>query len=316
MDEITQSSIYLRDPYDFGYKEYPVANKLLWDIKYSLAVLIYDFAKGLDLNHWRAGLSIRDAKRQEMRFIIGKASEGIWEDPSFKGYQEETHSVNLPFGAFCYWRAIVEAIKQAKFFFDVVGNDIELLPILDVEKYNNQGILSVKDAAEHILATLREIQQLFGRKAMIYTNRDSWQVLTANAPFIADFPLWVASWTNALQPTLPIGAEEWTLWQFTNSYVIDGAPHAGYDGSRFNGNEGKFEEYVRSINGEPSPDCCEELREKYEQLLTKINAFEIEVLSIQGALKALEGDQKETQKQVNELLAFMQYIKDYFNPSN
>jgi hypothetical protein len=85
--------------------------------------------------------------------------------------------------------------------------------------------------------------------------------LTGNSPIIAAFALWVASWTNALKPVLPIGAVEWVLWQYTNKFQIAGI---GYDASRFHGNEAAFEEYVRSLNGVPSPDCCEEMLARIE----------------------------------------------------
>ena len=206
---------------------------------------IADFCLGLDLSHHRPNLDLRSAKQQKIRFIITKATGGDdFEDDWYEYYRDESKAKGLPFGAFHYWRANADPHDQAKWFYDHVGDDIDLLPKLDVEKYLNEGELPPAVAAQSIHDTLLEIERLFERQAMIYTNRDSWQVLTANSPIIAAFPLWVASWTTLANPVLPVGASEWVFWQYTNRFSIPGAPHAGYDANRYNGNEGEFEKYV------------------------------------------------------------------------
>ena len=88
---------------------------------------------------------------------------------------------------------------------------------------------------------------------MVYTSFDSWQVLTGNSEIIAAYPLWVANWTTAANPMLPAGAEDWVFWQDSNQYKVEGYSR-GLDHNRFNGNESKFEDYVRSINGQPPPN--------------------------------------------------------------
>jgi GH25 family lysozyme M1 (1,4-beta-N-acetylmuramidase) len=220
----------------------------------SVRLAIADYCLGLDLSHHRPNLDLRAAKQQKIRFIITKATQGDYRfDEWYEPYRDQSKAKSLPFGAFHYWDAAINPLKQAKYFFDHVGDDPDLLPIWDIEKYGNQGVLPPATAAQQIHDGLQETEQLFGREAMIYTNRDSWQVLTANSPIIAAFPLWVASWTTAASPYLPIGALEWVYWQYTSRFSIPGAPHAGYDANRYNGNEGQFEEYVRSLNGQQPP---------------------------------------------------------------
>ncbi|KON33813.1 hypothetical protein AC477_01100 [miscellaneous Crenarchaeota group-1 archaeon SG8-32-1] len=312
MNTLAESSIHLRQPKDFGrYIEVPVIGTLLDAVRRTYSALVLDYAEGLDLNQWRPGLNIKSAKQQGMRFIFTKATEGThFYDPTYEDYRDQTKAVYLPFGAFHYLRLNADPYEQAKWFYDHVGDDIDLLPILDVEKYNNQGIMSQAEAAVHILATLEAIRELFGRDVMIYTNRDSWTVLTGNASFIADFPLWVANWTNASQPTLPIGATDWVFWQYTNSYSIEGAPHAGYDANRFHGNEGAFEDYVKSLNGEPSPcECCEELRQRIEILELEIEKLEnsvdknaSEIFALKERVTEVEVSDKEQNEKLKEYL--------------
>ena len=255
----------------------------------SVRLAVADYCRGLDLSHHRPNLDLRVAKQQGIRFIITKATQGDYLfDEWYEPYRDQSKAKNLPFGAFHYWTTDVDPMVQAKWFYDHVGDDIDLLPVLDVEKYGNQGKLSQAVAAQHIHDTLSENEQLFGRKAMIYTNRDSWQVLTGNSPIIAAFPLWVASWTTAASPYLPIGASEWTYWQYTNNYRVEGYPK-GLGGDRYNGNESQFEEYVKSLNGQPPPTHEHpELEAEIENLNLIVGEHDKDITIISRRLSALE----------------------------
>ena len=252
----------------------------------SVRLAIIDYCLGLDLNHWRPNLDLKAAKQEGIRFIITKATGGDnFEDSWYIPYRDESKAKGLPFGAYHYWRTNADPHVQAKWFFDHVGDDIDLLPVLDVEKYNNQGNLPQAVAAQHIHDTLLEIERLFERQAMIYTNRDSWQVLTGNSPIIAAFPLWVASWTTAASPYLPIGASEWVFWQYTNQFSIPGAPHSGYDANRYNGNESQFEEYVKSLNGQPPPTHEHPVLEaEIENLNLMVDKHDQDIIAMQQRL--------------------------------
>ena len=96
-----------------------------------------DNVLGLDLNHWRPGVPIKQAKSQGVRFLIAKCSEGTtWVDETYEGYKLEAKNKFLPFGGFMYWRVIYDAIKQARHYVDAL-EETELPPIVDVERYNN-----------------------------------------------------------------------------------------------------------------------------------------------------------------------------------
>ena len=270
----------LRKPEDFADSRNIVVRVLS-----SALALFLDLVEGLDLNRYRPGVDIKTAKQQGIRFIITKATQGTTiYDPEYENYRDEAKAKGLPFGAYCYWQAGVDPIAQAQYFFDHVGNDIDLLPILGVEKYGNQGVLSQSAAAQHIHDTLLEIERLFERAAMIYTNRDSWQVLTGNSPIIKEFALWAASWTTSSTPVLPIGAVTWVIWQYTNNYRVEGYSK-GIDGNRFNGNEGEFEEYVASLNGdEPQPE------HDHAEILERLDRLDSELVIVKSRLAQGELD--------------------------
>lgn len=249
-----------RDPEEIGSSGVNLPGRLIASVRLAIA----DYAIGLDLNRYRQGVDIKVAKQNGIRFIICKATQGTTpphpdQIPTYEDYRDQAKLRNLPFGGYHYWDARSNPIDQAKHFYDISGGgQLDLLPKLDCEKYGNQGVLSQADAAQSIHDTAQEIEQLFAPdyapgmvECEIYTNVDSWHVLTGNSPIISTYPLWVASWTTGASPSLPNGAEDWLDWQYTNQYQLPGYPK-GLDANRFHGNEGAFEKYVESLHEIPT----------------------------------------------------------------
>jgi GH25 family lysozyme M1 (1,4-beta-N-acetylmuramidase) len=209
-----------------------------------------DKVLGLDLNRYRIGVPLKQAKKQGARFIICKATEGLnWVDPAYKAYQEQSKKVGLPFGGYMYWRFNADAVKQAEFFLENLGA-VQFPPIVDVERINNtkkgsktKPIVSVQANVNHLKVVLNVIEEKSGVRPMIYTNYASWNYLFGNHPMIQDHPLWVANWRKSGEPYLPKPAKDWELHQFTANYRVDGYPR-GLDANWFNGDEEKFEDFV------------------------------------------------------------------------
>lgn len=262
---------------------------------------VADYAEGLDLNHWRPGVDLRVAKQQGIRFIITKATQGdYYTDDTYEHYRDESKAKGLPFGAYMYWDAAIDPLKQAKYFFDHVGDDPELLPVWDIEKYGNQGVLEPTTAAQQLNDGLQETARLFDRDVMIYTSRDSWTVLTANSSIIAAYPLWVANWTSAAQPTLPVGASEWVFWQYTNQYQVVGY-NRGLDANRFNGNEAQFEAYVKSLNGQPPPTSHDhpDYEAEHENMNALLDKHDKDITAIIGQLQNQQTEIDKLQDQMS-----------------
>jgi lysozyme len=294
----------IRPPEDF----IPPRRNILIEAVNVVREALLDLVAGIDLSHWRPDVPIKTAKQQGVRFVITKATQGTnFYDDLYEHYRDETKGKGLAFGAFHYWDAKSKPGDQARYFYDHVRDDIDLLPILDVEKYYNEGVLSQAAAAQHIYDTLMAIQEFFGRPAMIYTNYNSWNVLTGNSPIIAGFALWVASWGGS-QPTMPVGANEWVIWQYTNNYQIEGYPK-GVDGNRFNGNEAAFEEYLRSINnGEPPPP-----EHDHADIYERLEALEASVDNLETEAPYVRADIYELQKATGKLWEIFKGIADLIN---
>ncbi|MFQ5615988.1 MAG: glycoside hydrolase family 25 protein, partial [Anaerolineales bacterium] len=152
-----------------------------------------------------------------------KASEGTWPDKLFTTHWTETQEEGLWRGAYHFWRPEQNPKAQAKKFFDTVqgtGDLGELPPVLDVEMYGK---------ASNVLACLKEIKKLFGKRPIIYTAQGIWNTF-GNVTWAKNYPLWIANylvrgsvrWSDDLavtvkqkNPNLPKGWTKWTLWQFS-----------------------------------------------------------------------------------------------------
>jgi lysozyme len=216
-----------------------------------------DYTLGLDLNHYRKNVPLKQAKAQGVRFLIGKCTEGEgYVDETYHPYKLEAKNKALPFGGYMYWRVIYDAVGQAAHYVSTLG-DTEFPPLVDVERFNNVKygtnipLYSHNTNVNHLQIVLNEVERLTDRKPMIYTSKYAWEVLTGNHPMIGDYGLWVANY-GRIVPLLPVGATDWILWQFTSTYKIIGY-YRGVDANWYHGNEGEFEAWIESMKPPPPP---------------------------------------------------------------
>ena len=211
-----------------------------------------EYTLGIDLNRYRPNFNIALAKEHGVRFVMGKATEVWmsggklvkWEDPSYKGYEKQCKDAGVPFSGYFYWRAGIDAEEQVDWFFEVAKKHIDFPPQIDVERYNNVGVLSQKDAHQNILECAMLLEDVYNLSPILYTSWYAWQSLTGGGELAGLLPIWTANWTNHHTPMLPSPATEWDYWQFTSSYPLPGQPKT-CDASRYNGNEAEFTEYVK-----------------------------------------------------------------------
>lgn len=98
-------------------------------------------------------------------------------------------------------------------------------------------MFSTKSLVADVKVWLDKVEELTGKKAIIYTSPGYWNSYMAGALWADDYPLWVAHWTSFPAPLLPSGWDEWTMWQWTSQGdgPDNGAESAYIDLNRFNG---------------------------------------------------------------------------------
>lgn len=199
---------------------------------------------GIDVSYWNAGIDWPKVRAAGQRYVFAKATEAdYYADPTFDDNWRGAKAAGLLRGAYHFFRANVDARKQANKFIDYVrsmNDDGELPPVLDLETHDNQ----VKDKIISRAKTwLDLVEEAFHRKPIIYSGKfflqDHFSEAGGGPPAWAkDHPLWLAQYPNqyapGMLPTLPRGWFRWTFWQYSEKGRVNGI-NANVDLNLFNG---------------------------------------------------------------------------------
>lgn len=193
--------------------------------------------EGIDVSHWQSEINWQECKQTNIAFAIVKATDGIsYVDPQFKNNWVGIQKIGLQRGAYHYYRPEADAEQQATHFVQTVGNFDQLPPILDLEQatqLNNATLI------HNIKVWLDKVEALTNQRCIIYTSGGYWNARMVDShgqppTWTTDYHLWLAQWTHAAQPTLPLGWQTWLLWQYTNAGHVNGI-NGPVDCSWFNG---------------------------------------------------------------------------------
>jgi len=196
---------------------------------------------GIDISRWQGDIDWSAVKAAGTRFVYMKATEGgDHVDPAFQRNWEGARRAGIPRGAyhFVYWCR--PAHEQAIWFKQQIPADPDALPpVLDVE-WNGHSRTCPKKidpelAREKIQLMLTELEQLTGKKPVIYTD------ITFHKDVLEgqfnDYPYWIRS--TAAVPEARYVDRPWAFWQFTTTGRVPGI-RGDVDRNAFFGNEGQF----------------------------------------------------------------------------
>ncbi len=217
--------------------------------------------KGLDLNHWRPLKDFSVLIRLEHKFVLTKATEGIsFVDNTLEPNINNANLAGLLTGAYHYLRTTVDPIQQANFYWDKIKNlKLEIPPIVDIEPYSNDtNKLNI-----YALAFVNRIILLSGKKPIIYTNYNTWNIL-GKPTWGGNYHLWIASY-YVNKPYIPSPWTNYLFWQYTNTEDI-GDPTYKFDCNYFNGTENE----LRKILGLPPINTLEDRIKILETRVTRL----------------------------------------------
>jgi len=199
---------------------------------------------GVDVSYWDSGIDWPKVRATGQRFVIIKATEGItYTDPTFGHNWTGAKSAGLLRGAYHFFHCDIDAAKQADYFINAVkaANDNGELPMaLDLE--TNNGLTNIK-IVPMVKIWLDAVETAFGRKPIIYSGQYFLQSYLSVAgggppPWAKDYSLWLAQYPNqytpGMQPALPRGWFNWTIWQYSDKGDVNGI-NAKADLDLFNG---------------------------------------------------------------------------------
>lgn len=232
------------------------------------------YVLGSDISHWNFE-NIR-AKLQTLwgygyRFVYIKTSESTgWVDPNWREIYDIAKDLGYKVGPYHYFIPSMNGQAQAAHFWNVV-RDVEwdMKPMSDVEEPNHYPIVPIKSVyAARIKACLHDIEDLFGRRAIVYTSANIWNNYV---DAYVEEELMVAHWTSRPQPVIPRQwqGRGWTVWQFSVNVL---------DRDRFNGDYQKFLEWLgKTLPPPPVGDLEErviELEAQVAELIAWINSYQ------------------------------------------
>ena len=183
---------------------------------------------GIDVSKWQDDnstpqkMDFSKSVDQGVKFVFIKASDRMGVDGDFLWNWESAKCAGLLRGAYHFLRWDVSGIMQARFFCAALGDDLGELPLVaDYEApplwKNGKPYLYPSNAL--LFQFLEEVQTITGKIPMIYTSLGFWNShgMKKGSNYFdqkwAYYPLWLAQYTKAEQPTLPKPWKKWLFWQ-------------------------------------------------------------------------------------------------------
>ena len=181
--------------------------------------------EGIDWNNLKVAVDrngrttkdlIHAKKVSPVSVVIIKATEGEkMVDKRFKEYWRAAGVHGYRRGAYHFFRSSKDPTKQARKFISTVHlghNDFP--PVLDVETMH--AGCSKKELNRKVLVWLREVENHYGRKPIVYTS-DSYARNVLSKEITNNYPMWIARY-NKKEPEF----RKWIMWQFTEEAVVYG----------------------------------------------------------------------------------------------
>ena len=208
---------------------------------------------GLDVSHHNGVINWNNVNRNQTKFVICKATQGkTFKDDLLNSNLIELRRLNFIRGAYHFFTFKgVTAAEQVNNFMgcNIDFDESGMLPaVVDVEwqgsdssndfVYNNKVACAAK-----LRSWLDSIENVTGRKPIIYTAKGFWNELLGSPAGFDSYELWVASYRNG-SPTMPGTWKDYLIWQFTESGHVAGIP-GNVDKNIFNGNESKLKALAR-----------------------------------------------------------------------
>lgn len=183
----------------------------------------YDI-QGIDISHYQGKIDWEKMQEQDVDFVFIKATEGSAHvDECFYDSWKGACQTDLYVGAYHFFSFDSEAETQAELYINTVGElSGRLAPVVDVEYYGDKenNPPDKKEAAGQLSRLLAILEERYHTKPVIYTTYKVYHRYIRDE--FEDYPLWIRN--VYYPPDIDIG-KEWTLWQYTDTAVMD-----GYDG--------------------------------------------------------------------------------------
>lgn len=197
---------------------------------------------GIDISHHNGTINWAMVRGMNVRgitinFAFIKATQGTTiTDKNYNYNATQAHKVGIPTGAYHYFTEGESGVAQAHFFIQKVGKLLpgNLPPVLDIEQNNN----TPKEAlCTQALLWLNTVENYYNVKPILYTYVGFYKFNMAHNTAFNNYPLWIAHYTQATQPTT---GRAWHLWQHSERGRVSGI-NTAVDFNVYNGDYLSFQ---------------------------------------------------------------------------
>jgi len=180
---------------------------------------------GIDISGYQKEVEWASVKATQS-FVYIKATEG--QDHRSKLFEEQSQACidhEIPFGYYHFATPrLVDPVLEAKDFISalkVYKAHWTLPPVLDLEQ--NKESMSKREMENWCLSFIHTVEEEFDRKLMLYGSPGLLNSYLAEGHGIEKkVLLWIANYTSAATPRLPVGFKSWDVWQFTDKGKVEG----------------------------------------------------------------------------------------------
>ena len=189
-------------------------------------------------------------------FFYFKATQGYaLKDDRFDYYRNLAEEAEVMWGPYHFFQADLDPVRQAKYFYDTVGDYKGLPPAIDFEL--TYGV-DKKTINARLWTFVQEVERLFGVTPVIYTRGYFWNYWIERSSKWSKYLLWVANY-EVSSPYLPADWSYWIFWQYTATIAgsVYGVSSRYVDGNYTSLTMEELEELagVDNMPVPPSEDC-------------------------------------------------------------
>ncbi|MEG4839664.1 GH25 family lysozyme [Microcoleus sp. B9-D4] len=175
--------------------------------------------RGIDVSDYQPNVNWQAVARDGITFSFVKSTEGAtFVAQTFARNWAAMKAAGIQRGAYHFFQPASSIQGQIDLFLKTVKLEPgDLPPVLDVE---TTGDLSVDQLCDRAAIWLEAVEKATLMRPIIYTYPAFWDNLGTKR--FADYPLWIAHYTNAEEPWVPGGWKTWTFWQYSDSGSVSG----------------------------------------------------------------------------------------------
>jgi lysozyme len=209
-----------------------------------------NFTLGIDTSYYESGvIDWANAKSHNIQFGVVRCVNGYLKDIWYDRDTSEAKKNNILLGDYHTFYDYLDPKIQAQHYFQNSRKDLDFPPCVDFEQAGTSSNISVNARKASSYVYIREIENLFGYKPIIYTGFYFWKDLWGSSAWGVDYSLWLAQYRNYL-PDIPVPWSGWAFWQFSENYSW---PNQHADGNYFNGTLDQLKSWLQVYKNTPIP---------------------------------------------------------------